>query len=338
MIRVGIVGYGVIGKRVADAVTVQPDMSVRGIVKRKPDYKAKLALTKGFDIFATDRESRMSFEDAKLKVSGEIEDLVNESDIIVDAAPGKVGLKNREVYSRFGKKVIYQGGEPAGVAELSFVAQCNFEEAIGKNSVRVVSCNTTGLCRILNTLDEDFGVSRARVIIVRRAVDPDETEKGLIDAVSLGSARIPSHHGPDVNTVLPNIKIVTAALKIPTTHMHVHTLILTLKDKSANVNQLKEKLDSTTRIIQVSSAEGFKSTGQVFDYARELGRWRSDIYELVVWSDSLSLVDDEFFLFMGVGQEAIVIPEIIDALRALSGGYTKDESIKMTNKTMRILQ
>ncbi|MEE9585633.1 MAG: type II glyceraldehyde-3-phosphate dehydrogenase [Nitrososphaerales archaeon] len=338
MITVGVVGYGVIGRRVADAVSAQPDMQVIGVVKKKPDYKAKLAISKGFSVYAADGESRKMFEDAGLQISGEIKDLVSEVDMVVDASPGKVGASNRDVYHSLGKKVIYQGGEPADVADLSFVAQCNFEKAEGKSSVRVVSCNTTGLCRLLNALDTNFGIDKARVVIIRRATDPDEPGKGIIDAVSLDPVHIPSHHGSDVNTVLPHVKIITTAVKIPTTHMHVHTLMISLKDSTATKDQVIDVLNGTTRILLISSKDGFKSTGQVFDYARELGRWRSDMYELVVWKDSINIIDGEIYLYMGVGQEAIVIPEVVDAIRALLGGYTRDESISMTNKTLNILK
>ncbi len=338
MITVGVVGYGVIGRRVADAVSSQPDMQVVGVVKKRPDYKAKLAISRGFPVYTTDEESGKMFADAGLHASGVMRDLVGEVDMVVDAAPGKVGTSNREIYRGLGKKVVYQGGEPADVADISFVAQCNFAKAEGKSSVRVVSCNTTGLCRILNAVDENFGIDRARVVITRRAADPDETGKGLIDAVSLDPVRIPSHHGPDVNTVLPRVKIVTTAMKVPTTHMHVHTLIISLKEISATNDRVIDVLNDTTRILLVSSKNGFKSTGQVFDYARELGRPRSDLYELAVWKDSINIIDGELYLYMGVAQEAIVIPENVDAIRALLGGYTSDESISMTNKTLNILK
>ncbi len=39
MIKVGINGYGTIGKRVAEAVTLQDDMEIVGIVKTKPTYE-----------------------------------------------------------------------------------------------------------------------------------------------------------------------------------------------------------------------------------------------------------------------------------------------------------
>ncbi len=338
MKTVGIIGYGVIGRRVADAISAQPDMKVKGIVKKKPDYKANLAISRGFDLYAADDESKKMFENARLDVSGEIEDLVANVDMIVDASPKKIGSKHQEVYHTFRKKVVFQGGEPPEVADVSFVAQCNFDMAKGKDTVRVVSCNTTALCRILSAIDNNFGVQRARVVIIRRAVDPEETGKGIIDAVELDPVAIPSHHGPDVNTVLPSIKIISAAVKIPTTHMHVHALIVSLKDKDANNDNVIDVLNDTSRVILVSSKDGFKSTSHVCDYARELRRSRSDLFELVVWKDSINIIDGELYLYMGVGQEAIVVPENVDAIRALSIDCTKEESIRMTNKTLNILK
>ena len=44
MIKVGINGYGTIGKRVAEAVTLQNDMEIVGIVKTKPTYEMRGAL------------------------------------------------------------------------------------------------------------------------------------------------------------------------------------------------------------------------------------------------------------------------------------------------------
>jgi len=35
MIRVGVVGYGTIGKRIADAVAAQDDMKVVGVLKQR---------------------------------------------------------------------------------------------------------------------------------------------------------------------------------------------------------------------------------------------------------------------------------------------------------------
>ncbi|NWG09219.1 MAG: type II glyceraldehyde-3-phosphate dehydrogenase [Nitrososphaerales archaeon] len=337
MIRVGVNGYGVIGRRVADAIVLQPDMILAGVVKVKPDYKARIAVEKKYNLYASDEESLKSFHRSGLSPKGTLEDLLKEVDIIVDACPEGVGAQNSRIYEDLGKKAIFEGGEEHDLTGLSFVSQCNFDDAKGRRSLRVVSCNTTALCRVINSLDRAFGVKRARAVIVRRAADPDETSKGPIDAVVLDPVKLPSHHGHDVRTVLPNIDIVTMALKVPTTHMHLHSLIISVKEKT-NEDKVRDSLKKTTRVLLVDSREGIKSTAQVADLARELGRPRSDLYEVAVWGDSIKIIDDEIYFYMGVHQEAIVIPENIDAIRALTGGYSKEESIRLTNKMLGIIE
>src|SRR3990167_8167144 len=77
----------------------------------------------------------------------------------LDCTPKKVPVENKEKYyipSR--KKAIFQGGEKSKVADVSFVAQCNYAKALNKQFIRVVSCNTTGLCRTLNPIKEKYGI------------------------------------------------------------------------------------------------------------------------------------------------------------------------------------
>jgi glyceraldehyde-3-phosphate dehydrogenase (NAD(P)) len=339
MIRVAVNGYNVIGRRVADAVSAQKDMELIGVAKTRPDYKAKMALEKGYKVFAADEKGKKSFQEAGVACSGLSRDMASLADIVVDATPDEVGAANKSMYSELGRKAIFQGGEEHEVAGVSFVAQCNFEKARGQNFVRVVSCNTTALCRVLNALDQSFGVGRARVVIARRAADPDEFKKGPIDAVVLDPATIPSHHGLDVNTVLPNFPVISMAMKIPTTHMHLHSLIVTVKDSTVNDSMVIDRLEKTPRLMLVESEkEGFKSTANVVDYARELGRPRNDMYESVVWRDSVKTIDNEIYMFMAVHQEAIVVPENIDAIRAMTGKESREQSMLMTDEALGIKQ
>ena len=53
-IKVALNGYGTIGKRVADAVSRQDDMTLVGIAKTKPDYEAYAANKKGYPIYAVE--------------------------------------------------------------------------------------------------------------------------------------------------------------------------------------------------------------------------------------------------------------------------------------------
>ena len=336
MIRVRVKGCGPIGRRVADAVRKQKDMELVGVTAAHPHYKYAVAGEKGIPLYALDMKSLESFNSAGYAVKGTLNDLLQRVDVIVDGAPEDSGPVNKAAYQLAGVKSVFQGGEEHELTGTSFVAQCNFEEALGKSSVRVVSCNTTGLCRTLNAVDSGVGVAKARAVLARRATDPDDVKKGPIDAVVLDPTTLPSHHGPDVQTVLKGMSIVTMAFKVPTTHMHLHSLILSLKRESTREEVVKA-LQGAPRMTLVDGKSGYKSTANIMDWARERGRDRNDVYEATVWRDSVTVVDNEAYMFLGVHQEAIVVPENLDAIRAMAGGYTREESMRMTDETLGIV-
>jgi len=336
MIKVGVNGYGTIGRRVADAIRKQDDMELVGVTAVHPHYKYSLARDKGITLYTLDMKSLQAFNASGYTVNGTLNDLLQRVDVIVDGSPDDSGASNKASYQQAGVRAIFQGGEEHELTGISFVAQCNFEKAVGKPMIRVVSCNTTGLCRTLSAVDGAVGVARARAVLARRATDPDDVKKGPIDAVVLDPTTLPSHHGPDVQSVLPGMNIVTMAFKIPTTHMHLHSLLLSIKQQSANAEDVVGALESNPRTRMVDGKSGFKSTASVMDWAREKGRDRNDVYEAIVWKDSVTVVDGEVYMFVGVHQEAIVVPENIDAIRAVSGGYTREESMRKTDESLGI--
>ncbi|MEM0332801.1 MAG: type II glyceraldehyde-3-phosphate dehydrogenase [Archaeoglobaceae archaeon] len=332
MIRVAINGYGTIGKRVADAVALQDDMKVVGVTKTKPDFEARLAKRK-FDLYVAKPENVELFEKAGIEISGTVEDLIKKVDIIIDASPDKVGAENKKIYEKFGVRAIFQGGEKKEVAEVSFNAIANYDDAIGKRYVRVVSCNTTALTRTIYQLKKNFKIGRIRATILRRIADPKEDKKGLTNAIVPDPVSLPSHHAIDVKTVLPDVDIVTTAFKLPTTLMHVHSLAIELKEKVTR-EDIISALEKEPRILLLSAEDGFTSTAKIIEYAREL-RMRYDLYENVIWLESIAIDGYDLFLTQAVHQEAIVIPENVDAIRAIFG-IPKMESINKTNKTLKI--
>lgn len=334
VIRVGINGYGTIGRRVADAVRLQDDMELVGVTKARPDYRAALATEKGIRVFVANNEHAAAFEKAKVPFAGTLGDLLKQVDIIVDATP-ELGAEYKPVYELAGVKAVFQGGEEHELTGSSFNAQCNYDSVRGRRMTRVVSCNTTALCRTLHALDSRFGIARARVVLIRRAADPDEISKGPIDAIVPDPVTLPSHHGPDVQTVLTGLDITTMAVKIPETHMHLHALMVMLR-RAPTREEAVQAFASEPRMMFVDGKAGFKSTAQVIDWAREKGRPRNDVYEAVVWRDSVSVIGDEAFLFLGVQQESIVIPENIDAIRALASDVPAAESIAKTDRSLGI--
>lgn len=336
MIKVGINGYGTIGRRVAEAVRLQKDMTVSGIVKTKPDYVAHFA-ARNFKIFTPDNGSFRAFEEGGIQPSGTLADLLSDSDVIVDATPEKMGEKNLEIYKKAGIKAIFQGGENASIADSSFTSYANYQESVGKNYVRVVSCNTTGLARTLSALRDSYGVDNVYVTLIRRATDPNDNKKGPINSLE-PSMKIPSHHAPDLKTVMGDIEVDTVAIKAPTTLMHVHVVQAEL-GKPATREELVENFSRYPRILQVSGKEGVVSTAQVMDLARERNRNRSDLYEIALWKESINLKGNKINYIQAVHQESDVVPENIDAIRAMleladmeTSLYATDVSLGIGNK------
>lgn len=332
MIKVAINGYGTIGKRIAEAVSMQEDMKVVGVTKTRPDFEAKLAKKK-FDLYVAKKENVELFEKSGIEISGTVEDLIRKADIVVDCSPENVGAENKKMYESFGIRSIFQGGEKKEVAEVSFNAIANYNDAIGKKYVRVVSCNTTALVRTIYHLKTNFKIGRIRATILRRVADPKEDKKGLTNAIAPDPIRLPSHHAKDVKTILPDVDIVTTAFKLPTTLMHVHSLSVELKE-SVKREDVISVLENEPRIMLLSAEDGFTSTAKIIEFAREL-RMRYDLYENIIWLESIAIDGNDLFLTQAVHQEAIVVPENIDAIRAMFG-VPKEKSIEKTNKSLRI--
>ena len=335
-VKVGINGYGTIGKRVADAVSKMPDMELVGVAKIAPDYGALVARSKGYGLYTLSDRLDL-FRKKGIEIDGTIEDLLSEIDVIIDTTPGGYGMKYKELYRKYGVKMVFQGGEKPEVADISFNTLCNYREALGRESVRVVSCNTTGLLRLICTLNSYYPIERVRAIIIRRAADPKEIKRGPVNAIVPNPVSIPSHHGIDVKTVLPWLDIITSAVIVPTTLMHVHIVNIWFKEK-INTEYVIEALEDNERIALIDSGNtGIKSTAELIEVARDLGRYRYDVPELIIWKDSLYVNGRELMLIQAVHQESIVVPENIDAIRALMRIVDDPmESFKLTNKVLGI--
>lgn len=335
-VKVAVNGFGTVGKRIADAVSLQKDMELIGIAKMHLDFQAQIAINKGYKVYLSDSEYKNKSKETGIEVSGSLEDMLDETDIIIDCTPDGVGEKNKLLYEKAGIKAIWQGGEEHEIAGFSFNALANYDAAIGRNYIRVVSCNTTGLTRVLYLLDKAFGIDKARITLIRRAADPNDIKTGPINAI-VPDIQIPSHHGPDVQTILPHINITTVAVKVPTTLMHLHAINIKCTNKCSS-KDIIDLFSQSSRIRLVSGKLGIKSTAQIFELGRDIGRPRNDMWENNIWVDSISIYDNEAYFFQAIHQECVTVPENIDAIRAMME-LEKDgaTSILKTNKALGII-
>ncbi|MEM2024927.1 MAG: type II glyceraldehyde-3-phosphate dehydrogenase [Desulfurococcaceae archaeon] len=320
-VRVVVNGYGVIGKRVADAVMRQPDMKLAGISDVAADWRIKIAAGRGITVYASLAEKAPEMVKRGLKVEGTLEELLRSGsvDVVVDCTPGGIGAKNKPLYEKYGVKAVFQGGEKHEVAGTSFVAQRNYGESLGKQFTRVVSCNTTAICRVIGGIHEKIGVKKARVAIFRRAVDVWESSRAGIMNTVVPELRVPSHQGPDVQTVIKGLDIVTMAAKGSHNLYHLHMAMAEVKAKTTREEVLRA-IEEEPRVIFVSGEDGFDGLNSIFELSRDLGRPRGDLYEIPVWADSVSVSRDgaEVYLIWATPNESNVIPENVDAIRALT--------------------
>jgi glyceraldehyde-3-phosphate dehydrogenase (NAD(P)) len=212
-----------IGKRIADAVAAQEDMELVGVSDVVTDWRIKVALQKGYSVFASMPEAVASMRAADIPVTGALEELLGQIDVVADATPKKIASTNLERYRAAGVKSIFQGGEKHSLTGHSFVAQSNYTSALGRDTTRVVSCNTTSIVRTLGALQNAGLLKKARGVLVRRATDPWESDHSGVMNTVVPETVIPSHQGPDAQTVIPDLDVVTIALVAAHTTSHLHS-------------------------------------------------------------------------------------------------------------------
>lgn len=336
--RVAVNGYGVIGKRVADAVRMMPDMELVGVADVATDWRVRTAIGRDIPVYAATEQAGAAMQTAGVPLAGTLAHLLDQVDAVVDTTPKKVAATNFQAYRTAGVKAVFQGGESHATTGHSFVAQANYATAVGRDTTRVVSCNTTSIVRVLGALHEAELLTRARGVLIRRATDPGESHLGGVMNTVVPESSIPSHQGPDARTVLPGLDVVTMAAKSAHTQSHNHFWNVQLT-RRASREEVLDALRAAPRIAFIRMADGLVALNTTVELMRDLGRPRGDMWEVALWEDVLTVEGDEAYLTYQVCNEAIVVPETIDAIRALNGSVTDGPtSISMTDTALGMRQ
>ena len=107
MKKVFINGYGSIGSRITSFLKDDPEITVVGIGKYSPDNKVKIAISRDLNVYVPERKLN-DFSD--YNISGSIESVLDECDLVIDASPGGHGYKNKKnLYEPKNIPAIYQG-------------------------------------------------------------------------------------------------------------------------------------------------------------------------------------------------------------------------------------
>jgi len=331
-VKVGVVGYGCIGQRLADGVAVQEDMELVGVVDAAPTLAVRALHERGmpYKLFCAIPDKRADIEGAGIPVSGTMDDLLKEIDVVLDATPAGIGEKNKVAYIKHDKKAIFQAGERNEVADVFFHGYANYEKGIGQRFLKLTSCNTTGFVRAVDCVDRIVGVEKVVVTIIRRVADPGDTYRGLVDLLKVDP--IPSHQARDLMLIMPHVKATGILVHTPVTHGHIITLVITPKKEMSKEEALKA-FNEHPRIRVVRIADGFNSNTSLFQYARFLLNPRGDMYEIAVFEETVGLSGKDLVFAINIPQESVTIPETIDGVRACME-MQKDrlEAVGLTNK------
>jgi glyceraldehyde-3-phosphate dehydrogenase (NAD(P)) len=340
MVNVIVAGVGTIGKRVAEAVKNQEDMNLYGVADVSQTGGLRTVLSEegalhGTDLYGSNHDGKENLEDQGFYVAGLLEDQLDEVDLVVDCTPPGVDEKNKEnLYEPHDVKAVFQGGAPEDIAPVAFNADANYDDARGEDFVKVVSCNTTSLSRTMSAVDEAFGIDNAVASLVRRGGDIPQDGRGPINS-TIPVTEVPSHHGPDVQAVMPELDIKTLAVKVPVTYGHVHMVNLEL-ESDATEEEVKEAFRNQPRVNLVSAGEGYDSTGKIHEQMRDLERPRSDMPEAAIWEETIKVEDNTLYWIHMVHQESIVVPDNVDAIRSMFEMEEKEESIRKTDEAMNL--
>jgi glyceraldehyde-3-phosphate dehydrogenase (NAD(P)) len=139
---------------------------------------------------------------------------------------------------------------------------------------------------------------------------------GMVNTV-VPETRVPSHQGPDARTVIADLPITTVAAAGPFNLSHLHFAMVETT-RPVDVDELRAVLLAAPRVAFVRASEGLSAPNAVIELMRDLGRPRADMWEVAVWEDALAAQDGELHLTYQVHNEAIVVPETIDRVRALT--------------------
>ena len=331
MKKVFVNGYGSIGSRIAKFIKGDSDIVVVGIGKHSPDEKVLHAINDGFSVYVPG-DKIDNFRD--YDVSGSIESILDDCDLVIDASPGGKGFLNKKnIYEPKGIKAIFQGGETIfnnnAVADVLFNSRVNYADVFDKKYVMQGSCNVTGMGRILNPLREKYSnkLTRFDVTLIRRWADLEQTDKEIVDTIEMTEQ---PHHGTDVKAYFgKDAPLFVRAIKVPTRQMHLHIMDIRFSENAPAINEIHELFKDEHGVAVLWTAKGTKD---IRDFAESTKFNFKDTNMLHIHANMTTSIGDTIQLMYSDDQTGIVIPENYMLLQAMLFQRDYKDALKQTEK------
>ena len=312
-IKIGINGFGRIGRIVFRAAQLRDDIEVVGINDLiDVDYMAYMLK---YDSTHGRFNATVEVKDGQLVVNGKTIRVTSERDpanlkwdeIGVDIAVEATGLfltdeTARKHITAGAKKVVLTG--PSKDATPMFVNGVNFDKYAGQDIVSNASCTTNCLAPLAKVIHEKFGIKEGLMTTVHATTATQKTVDGPSAKDWRGGRGasqniIPSSTGAAkaVGKVLPalNGKLTGMAFRVPTPNVSVVDLTVNLEKpasyeeicaeiKRASENEMKGVLGYTEDAVVSTDFNGAVETS-VFDAAAGIALTDTFV-KLVSWYDN----------------------------------------------------
>lgn len=321
--RVAVLGMGIIGQRLVDGVSAQPDMDLSGIAVRS--LSPAVRENPHYPYFGSGTSGQNALAEGGIGSRGDLSSLLAESDVIVDCGQAGTGARRHDTYRAAGVKAIFCGGERK--PELGPLVNSHLNYDVGRevNSLRLLSCNTTALARVTACLGAS-DVSEVVATILRCSGNHDSTKPhGVV--VQPG----PSHHAADLRSVLRDVYVESTAVTVPMSAGHVvHARVKLLR--AATHSDTLSRLAQSARTIVHPTGEAL-DTAAIAASTATSSRRPPCRYEVAV---RLEPSQREVVAWLSLDHAAITIPETIDAIRAIRGDNEADEARALTDAALGI--
>ncbi|XBC40535.1 MAG: type I glyceraldehyde-3-phosphate dehydrogenase [Buchnera aphidicola (Nurudea yanoniella)] len=312
-IKIGINGFGRIGRMVFRLAQLRPDIEILAINDfidiKYMEYMLKYDSTHG--IFS----GTVQIKNNILIVNNKNIHITNEKnpenllwgDFNIDVVVESTGifLTSKDAYKHIqsgAKKVVITG--PSQDDTRMFVRGANFHKYSGQKIVSNASCTTNCLAPIAKVINDEFGIIEGLMTTVHATTATQKTVDGLSHKDWRGGRSalqniIPSTTGAAqaVGKVLPELygKLTGLAFRIPTANVSVVDLTIRLKKsttyseicntiKSASIEHMKNIIGYTEDKVVSTDFNGSELTS-IFDATAGLSL-NNNFMKLIAWYDN----------------------------------------------------
>ncbi len=280
-----IVGWSPIGKRVAEAVSAQPDMMVQGVVEADGRLTG-LIRARGHQILPASAVASLG-QNSVVVQSAETAPPANGRIILAPHAPQD---GSAPLFSALSIPELFRRHDRLQAATANTLAFARLAAALRQ-------CGT--LRRWYSTV-----LMPARSAPIVDGLDPLETDipEDLALARELAEA-------------VPEISLARVA--VPYTHSQLHLMKIDFEGGVAR-GEVLESLESSSRITVGHAKDGWRSTADLQEFCRNLGRPHGARPEVFIWHESIRVEGNSLFLMMDVEPDSVPVPEMIDAIRLMT--------------------